>query len=115
MSRVREVLKALGVLKGYEYLLHHLHPESGKAGLEELHHCNLFDHICNLYTQEHLVVKDGKAYIAGKAAKDGTYHIISGLEPTQDVNWSDEEATEKGIKPKTLSPGMKNKDKAKVW
>lgn len=115
MSKARNVLEALGIIKDYEYLLHHLHPGEDKKGTEELHHCNLYDHLCNLFTQEHLVVKDGKAYVNGKVVKDGTYHIVAGLEPTQDINWSDEEATKSGIKPKILSPGMKNKEKGKIW
>ena len=115
MSKAQDLLEQLNVLKDYEYLLHHVHAGDDKKGKEELHHCNLYDHLCNLFTQEHLVVKKGKAFIAGKAAKDGTYHIVSGLEPTQDINWSDEEAAKNKIKAKIISPGMKNKEKSKIW
>ena len=115
MTKAREVLEALGIIKDYEYLLHHLHSGGNKVGDEEIHHCLVYDHKCNLFTQGHLVVKGGKAYIDGKAAKDDTYHIIAGLEPTQDINWSDEEAVKSGIKPKALVHGMKNKEKAKAW
>jgi len=100
-------------LNDFEYLIHHV--EVDDDGEEALHHCFLFDHIANLYRQEHLVVKDGTPLLNGKKVKDGTYHIIADLEETQEILWSDEEAEENGVKPKYLKAGMTAKEKAKIW
>lgn len=100
-------------LDDFEYLIHHI--VTGEKGEEEIHHCFLFDHIANLFEQEHLVVEDGRAFFKGKGVKDGVYHVISGLESTQEVCWSDEEAEEHKIKPKKLAAGMTYKEKAKIW
>lgn len=100
-------------LNDFEYLIHHI--VTNEKGEEEIHHCFLFDHIANLFEQEHLVVKNGKTFFKGKQVKDGVFHVISGLEPTQDVCWSDEEAEDHDITPKQLKMGMTYKDKAKIW
>ena len=47
-----------------------------------------------MFEQEHLVIRYGKAYVDNKVAKDGHYHSLKGLEPEQEVMWSDEEALE---------------------
>ena len=88
-------------LEDYEYLLHHLHTEGEE--IEETHHCYLADHLGNLFELAHLE-KDGE-----------TYHIVKGLEPTQDIVWADEEAKEKGIEPKELRAGMSFEEKANIW
>ncbi len=100
-------------LDNYEYLLHHI--EIDGKGAETVHHCYLYDHIANLYEQKHLVVKNGKVYIDGKVVKNGSFHIITGLEPTQDITWSDEEAEKNKIKPKRMKAGMSHKEKIKEW
>ncbi|MBA7496407.1 hypothetical protein ES702_07015 [subsurface metagenome] len=97
----------------FEYLLHHIH--IGEKGKEEIHHCLLYDHIANMFQQVHLLVKDGKVYIDGKLIKEGIFHIIKGLEPTQEVTWSDMEARENKIKPKNMRAGMTLKEKSKEW
>lgn len=99
-------------LKNYEYLFHHVEINDDE---EELHHCYFYDHLGNMFEQEHLVVKDGKAFINDKEAENGVYHIIKGLEPDQEVAWSDEVAIENKIKPKKMSGGMTFKEKAKEW
>lgn len=99
-------------LDSFEYLTHHIEMVNGK---EEVHHCYLYDHIANLFEQEHLVIKDGKAYLGKKQIKDGTFHIIKGLEKKQEVAWSDEEAKAAKIKLMKLKAGMTLKQKAKVW
>lgn len=99
-------------LKDFEYLIHHIETKDGK---EEVHHCFLYDHIANLYQQGHLEVKGGKAFLDGKAVKDDTFHVIIGLEKTQEVAWGNAEAKEAKIKPKGLRSGMTLKQKAKVW
>jgi len=99
-------------LKDFEYLIHHIETKDGK---EKVHHCFLYDHIANLYVQGHLEVKGGKAYLNGKAVKDDTFHVIIGLEKTQEVAWGDTEAKEAKIKPKGLKSGMSLKRKAKAW
>ncbi len=88
-------------LEDFEYLLHHITIDDD--GKEEIHHCFLYDHIGNLYQQEHLTTKKG------------TFHVITGLEPTQEVAWSDEMAEENNIKPKMMKSGMSLKKKSKVW
>ncbi|MBA7686997.1 hypothetical protein ES703_95457 [subsurface metagenome] len=98
-------------LKDFEYLLHHIH--TGEK--EEIHHCLLCDHIANMFEQAHLLVKGGKVYIDGKLIKEGIFHIIKGLEPTQEVTWSDMEARENKIKPKAMKSGMSLKEKAREW
>ena len=121
-KKVREVLQSHGLLKSsikkrgfedFEYLLHHIH--IGEKGKEEIHHCLLYDHIANMFEQAHLLVKDGKVYINGKLIKDGIFHIIKGLEPTQQAIWSDMEAKENKIKPKKMRAGMTLKEKAGEW
>lgn len=99
-------------LKDFEYLIHHIETKDGK---EEIHHCYLYDHIANLFQQGHLVIKGGKALLDGKAVKDGTFHVIIGLEKTQKVVWTDAEAKEAKIKPKKMRAGMTLKQKAKEW
>ena len=100
-------------MEDYEYLLHHI--ETDENGNEEIHHCYVYDHMGNLFEQGHLVIRDGKIFINGKKAKDGVYHIITGLEPKQDICWSDEEAKDHDIKSKKMKAGMKYKQKAKEW
>lgn len=100
-------------LEDYEYLLHHITVDDD--GNEEIHHCFLYDHIGNLYQQGHLTIKKNKIYIDNKEVKEGNFHIIVGLEPTQEVAWSDEMAEEHNIKPKEMESGMSLKDKSKVW
>lgn len=100
-------------LENYEYLLHHI--ETMDDGSEEIHHCFVMDHICNLFIQSHLVVNDGEVELDGKKIDSGVFHVISGLEPTQDVSWSDDQALENSIRPKNVVAGMKFKKKAKVW
>lgn len=100
-------------MKDYEYLLHHI--EVSDSGNEAIHHCYVYDHIANMFKQGHLVIKDGKVFINGKKAKDGVYHVITGLEPKQDVNWSDREAKKHNIKPKKMRAGMTNKQKSREW
>lgn len=100
-------------LEDYLYLLHHIAVDD--KGEEEIHHCFLYDHIANLFTQGHVVIKNGKAFLDGKKAKDGVYHVITGLEETQEIAWSEKEAIEAGIKTKGMKAGMTLKDKVKVW
>lgn len=101
-------------MNDYEYLLHHV--EIDDKGNENLHHCFVYDHLCNLFTQIHITIKNGKAVDDnGKPMQDGVYHLISELEPTQDVCWSDEQAKEQGITPKRIFAGMTFKQKAKEW
>lgn len=105
--------KITGMLEDFAYLLHHI--EITSAGKEEIHHCFVYDHIGNLFEQEHLLIKNGVAYVNGKKVKDGLLHIIKGLEPTQEVVWSDAEAKENKIRPKKIYAGMTLKKKAKEW
>ena len=100
-------------LKGFEYLIHHI--EVHDNGKEVVHHCYLYDHIANLFEQGHMVIKDGKATLDGKVVKDGTYHVIIGLEPTQEVCYSNAEAVENKIRPMKLRSGMTRKQKSKEW
>jgi hypothetical protein len=100
-------------IENYEYLIHHI--ESDDDGVETIHHCLLYDHIANMFTQAHLWLEDGKVYLDGKEIKEGIYHVIIGLEPTQDVCWSDENAIENGITPKRMVAGMTYKQKSKEW
>ena len=88
-------------LEDFEYLLHHAHIEGEE--IEETHHCLLSDHNFNLFEIDHIEV-NGE-----------TYHIIKGLEPTQDIVWADEEARQKGIEPKELRAGMSFEQKADEW
>lgn len=101
-------------IEDFEYLLHHIAVDE-ETGNEEVHHCYIFDHKANLFEQNHLEIKKGKAFIDGKQIKEGHFHIIEGLEPTQDIVWSDENAIAAGIKPKHPRPGMTLKQKAKEW
>jgi len=96
----------------YEYLIHHINNDDGK---ELIFHCMLYDHIANMFQLEHLLVKSGRAFLNGKQIRDGYYHVITGLEPNQDVVWSDEDAIESGIKPKQMLEGMTLKQKSKEW
>lgn len=100
-------------LKDFEYLLHHI--EIDDQGKEQIHHCYLYDHIANLFEQAHLLIKDGRTYLDGNEITNGLFHIIKGLEPTQENAWSDEEAAEGNIKPKKMKAGMTLKVKAKEW
>jgi len=97
----------------HEYLLHHV--EIDGNGEEIIHHCFVYDHIGNMFQQAHLWIEGGKVYLEGNEVKEGYFHIISGLEPSQEVVWSDIEAKENGIKPKAMVAGMTLKEKAKVW
>ncbi len=99
-------------LETFEYLIHHVEI---KGDEEIIHHCHMYDHIGNLFEQAHLWIEKGKAYLDGKQIKDGHYHVIKGLEPTQEIAWSEEEATDAGIKPKGMMSGMTLKEKAKEW
>ena len=100
-------------LSNDDYLIHHI--EVDKDGNEIIHHCYLYDHMANLYEQGHLDVRKGVAYLDGKKIKEGHFHIIKGLEPTQEVVRGDDEAEKVGIKPKGMKAGMTLKEKAKVW
>lgn len=111
-SILEAALKNTEPLKDFEYLIHHIENVDGK---EEAHHCYLYDHIANLFEQAHLEIKAGKAYLDGKLVKDGVFHVIIGLEKTQKVAWSDEEAKAAKIKPKAMRAGMTLKQKAKEW
>ena len=100
-------------LKDFEYLIHHIETEKG---VEKIHHCFLYDHIGNLFKQSHLIIdKNGKATLDGKAIEDEFFHVIVGLEETQEVVWIDTEAKDAGIKPKAMRAGMTKKQKAKEW
>jgi len=110
---IKLIEKEEHALEDYLYLLHHIAVDD--KGEEEIHHCFLYDHIGNLFTQGHVVIKNGKAFLDGKKAKDGVYHVITGLEETQEIAWSEKEAIEAGIKPKPMEAGMTFKEKAKVW
>lgn len=89
-------------LEDYEYLLHHIHTPEGESE-ERVDHCLLFDHLGNAFELEHL--QQGEE----------TYHVVKGLEPSQSVAWSDEEAKQKGIEPKELKAGMNFEEKADIW
>ena len=100
-------------LSDYEYLLHHIEGEEGK---EEVHHCFVLDHIGNLFEQGHLIINsNGEAYYKGQKVVGRVFHIIAGLEPTQDVCWSNTEAEENKIRPKEIKAGMTYEDKSKEW
>lgn len=100
-------------IEDFEYLLHHI--EINDDGEEEIHHCFIYDHIANMFEQSHLFIKDGKVYLDDKEIKEGLFHVIKGLEPTQEIIWSDEEAIENKIKPKEMKAGMTLKEKSKEW
>ncbi|GAI99298.1 unnamed protein product, partial [marine sediment metagenome] len=100
-------------LSDYEYLLHHV--EVGNAGVERIHHCFIYDHLGNMFSQGHLLVKDGKVFADEKEIKEGLFHFIVGLEASQEVAWSNEEAEKNNIKPKNMKAGMTLKEKAKEW
>ena len=100
-------------IEDWEYLIHHI--ETNENGKEIIHHCLLYDHIANMFEQSHLVVKNGIPFLNGNRLKDGVYHLLVGLEQTQDVMWSDEDAQAQGIKPKQMSAGMSAKEKARKW
>lgn len=100
-------------LEEFEYLLHHIAVDDN--GKEIVHHCYVYDHLANLYEQSHLAVKDGIPYRNGRKIKNGVFHIIKGLEKTQEVARGDEEAKEAGIKPKKMKAGMTLKQKAREW
>lgn len=104
---------SLKAMEDYEYLLHHIH--INEDGKEEVHHCLIYDHIANMFEQIHLLIKDGKIYLDDKEIKEGLFHVMKGLEPKQEVVWSDEEAEENKIKPKKMITGMTLKEKAKEW
>ncbi|KKL21803.1 hypothetical protein LCGC14_2441780 [marine sediment metagenome] len=100
-------------LEDYEYLIHHI--TKNDKGEEEIHHCFLYDHLANMFQQEHLIINKGKIQLGNKVIKNGVFHVIVGLEPTQDVSWSDTEAEEHGIASKKMKAGMTFKQKAKEW
>ena len=101
------------IIEDYEYLLHHI--EVDENGREEIHHCFIYDHIANMFEQSHLFIKDGKVYLDDKEIKEGLFHVIKGLEPTQEVVWANDEAEENGIEPKEMNTGMTLKEKSKEW
>jgi len=103
----------LPALKDYEDLLHHIHTKGD--GEEEIHHCLILDHIANMFEQAHLWIKDGKIYLNEKEIKEGVFHVIKDLEPTQEVVWSDKEAEENKITAKKMKVGMTLSQKAKEW
>jgi len=100
-------------IEDFEYLLHHI--EIDEKGNETIHHCFVYDHLGNLFKQEHILVKNGVVQIGNKKVKEGIFHIISGLEETQEICWSDEQAKENDIVPKKMSAGMTYKQKSKEW
>jgi len=100
-------------LDDWEYLIHHI--EVDENGKEVIHHCLIYDHIANMFEQNHLVVKNGVPFLNGSRLKDGTYHLLTGLENTQEAVWSDEDAQNQGIKPKRMMPGMTTRQKAREW
>ena len=113
MTKAEQLIEqVLSTMEDWEYLIHHLHGDSGK---EIIHHCRLYDHKANLYVLTNLAVKDGKATIDGKKIEDGILHVVIGLEPNQEVCWSDDEASKAGISSKRMLDGMTKKDKAKEW
>jgi len=112
-EKIEKDLRPERTLEDYEYLLHHI--EIDNKGEEKIHHCLVYDHIGNMFEQEHLLIKNGKAYLGGKEIKEGIFHVIKGLERTQEVVWSDEEAEGNKIKPKEMKSGMTLKEKAKEW
>jgi len=99
-------------LEDFEYLIHHIEVKNDE---ESVHHCLLVDHIANTFEQSHLWIDKGKVYLDGKEIKEGYFHVIKGLEPTQEITWSNEEAMEAGIKPKEIKTGLTKKEKAKLW
>ena len=101
------------IIEDYEYLLHHI--EIDENGKEEIHHCFVYDHIANMFEQTHLFIKDGKVYLDNKEIKEGIFHVIKGLEPTQEIVWADEEAKDNRIRPKEMKAGMTLKEKSKEW
>ena len=105
-------LKEKGI-EDFEYLLHHVIVDD--KGEETLHHCYLYDHIANMFVQGHLTIRDGKAYLNGKAVKDGNFHVLVGLEEKQEVAWADDDAIANKIKPKKMISGMTLKQKSKEW
>lgn len=120
MKTIRAAIKKLFrennkkmTLKDFEYLLHHI--EIDKKGEEQIHHCFVYDHLGNLFSQNHLLIKDGKAFIDKKEIKEGLYHFIVGVESSQEIVWSDEEAQENKIKPKKMRAGMTLREKAREW
>ncbi len=104
---------AQGTLEDYEYLLHHI--EVDDKGKETIHHCLIYDHIANMFEQEHLIVVKGRVFLGNKEIKEGVFHVINDLEPTQEVCWSDTDAEENDIAVKEMVPGMTYKQKAKEW
>jgi len=81
---IEEAHKELPGLEEWEYLIHHIHKDK-ETGKEVLHHCQLVDHLGNMYLIDH--VKNSK----------GTFtHSIKGLMESQDIFWSDEEAVQAG-------------------
>lgn len=88
-------------LEDYEYLLHHIHIGEGEE--ERIDHCLLFDHLGNAFELEHL------------KQEEETYHVVKGLESSQDVAWSDEQAREEEIEPKKMKKGMSFPEKADEW
>jgi len=112
-NRTNEKREPEDGIKEFEYLLHHI--VNGNSGKEEIHHCLVYDHIGNMFEQGHLVVENGKVTLDGKKVGDGTFHVIKGLESSQEVVWSNDEAKENKIDVKKMESGMTFKDKSKVW
>lgn len=71
-------------LADWLYLVHHVHvdPDTGE---ETIHHCQMVDHLGNLYVVEHVDLADGEVA-----------HALIGLAPDQTVYWSNEEAIADG-------------------
>jgi len=108
-----KILESNSPLENFEYLIHHI--EVDENGKETIHHCYLYDHLCNLFEQSHLVIKNGVTYFNNKKIKDGIFHVIIGLELTQEVCWNDKQADDNKIIPKKIISGMTLKEKSKEW
>jgi len=71
-------------LEDWLYLIHHLHEQKG-GGEEEIHHCQMIDHLGNLFEVAHVIDENGEIQ-----------HCLKGLVEDQDVYWSNEEAEADG-------------------
>ena len=112
-KRIAKAREEMGLpIKDYEYLIHHINNDEGK---DLIYHCMLYDHIGNMFEIDHMEIKNGQAKTGNRKIADGSYHVVTRLEPTQEVAWSDEEAQKGGITPKRMSPGMSLQKKAKEW
>ena len=45
-----------------------------------------------MFVLGHLTIKDGTIRLNGKKITEGEFHILIGLEPTQEVCWTEQEA-----------------------